>query len=358
MSDATADVKTLVSTLRNDFVNTFTSKDELHALQPKTKLKDSNPTTELQKLSQIIKAHTTKIGIISQPQKFNANITAALRELQHFSNSVFFLFSLLPLFYQGKFTNYFNELLDSCILGLLNGINGFCDEIDQLLDAAPTDDSSVNAAAESEDPHSNTRLISVGKIWSSCDSLDELATTGNLGILNKKILVSAKLVGDTLAELEEWLVDPHVESDDPFGIGSESDNESDNESGSETGEKASPEMIKFVEEWQTKLKMIRLLLLSFSKSIASNDYKNKEPMVEQLDKLNNLHAIIVEKVDELISTVFMLGLDFDSQDEEIVDLSSQLNTSVRQMVQIIKTLTKGDDKKGKWIEVWDVKYFT
>lgn len=104
--------------------------------------------------------------------------------------------------------------------------------------------------------------------------------------------------------------------------------------------------------------MIRLLLSSFSKSIASNEYKTKEPLAAQLSKLNELHQLVVEKVDELVSTVFMASHDFKADDEEILELTTVLNSSIQKIVQIIKTLNKGDDKKGKWIEVWDAKYFS
>ncbi|SCU90523.1 LADA_0F04720g1_1 [Lachancea dasiensis] len=366
MSEAIATIKTLVSSLRSDFVDAFDSREKLHLLKPKTKLKDSTPAAELIKLSQIIKAQTTKIGIISHPAKFHANLDAAGKELKEFSNTIFFLVSLVPLFYQGKFPKYFIDLLDSNILGLLNGVSGFCDDLDQLVsshNAMNSSDITPGPSTQDEDDSSgSTRLLSVGKIWASCDLLNDIGTNGNLGLLNKRIQISAKLVTDTLNELEEWLVEPHVETDDPFGIGSGSEDEEneledeDNDAG--LGESVPPGLIGYVQKWQNKLKMIRLLLSSFSKSIASNDYKGKEPSAQQLDKLNDLHALIVEETDELISTTFMAGQDFDADDDEIIELASNLNTTVRQMVQIIKNLNKSDEKKGKWIQVWDTKYFS
>ncbi|SCV00494.1 LAME_0G10088g1_1 [Lachancea meyersii CBS 8951] len=359
MSDSAANIKILIATLQTDFVQNFDYYEKLHGLKPKIKLQDSNPIAELKKLSQILKAHSTKIGIVSHPDKFHNNLDAAFKELQLFANAVFFLISLLPLFYQGQFTQYFTSLLDANILGLLNGISGLCDDLSQLL-ATPFDKLASDASGDSTEDSNSTpaRLISIGKIWAACDSMLELATMGNLGLLNQKIQVSAKLVGDTLSEVEEWLLEPRVESDDPFGLDSDSDNDESGSTSETEPQEAPKEMIQFVQDWQSKLKMIRLLLQSFSKSIASNDYKNKEPTASQLDKLNELHKRIVAEIDELVSSTFMAGQDFDAEDEEIQDLKLQLNTAVREMAIIIKALNKDDEKKGKWIQVWYNKYFS
>ncbi|SCU87488.1 LAFA_0E07030g1_1 [Lachancea sp. 'fantastica'] len=354
MSQAASDIKKLIATLQADFVETFTSRETLQKLKPKIKLQDSEPIIELKKLSQILKAHATKIGIILNPEKFFDNLNAVFKELQSLANSIFFLISLLPLFYQGQYPEYFTSLLEANVLSLLNGVGGLCKELNQLLSTSFNPDSGSDDSA-------NARLVPIGKIWAACDQMLELSEMGELGLLNQKIKVSTKLVNDTLTELEEWLVEPSIETDDPFGLGSDSgeDEGEDDEEVEETEAHEAPqEMIQFIQEWQTKLKMIRLLLQSFSKSIASNDYKNKEPTSLQLDRLNSLHGRIVAEVDELISSTFIGGQDFDPQDEEIIGLTSQVNSAVREMVKIIKDLNKGDEKKGKWIQVWDNKYFS
>ncbi|CUS22590.1 LAQU0S06e01486g1_1 [Lachancea quebecensis] len=346
------DIRALVATIRADFVDSFASREQLRALKPTTNLKDSDALTELDKLSRIIKAHATKVGIIYHPEKFHKNVTPAFKELQLFSNSIFFLLSLLPLFHTDKFADYFVDELDYSVLGLLSGVKGLCDEVDSLLDGKAASASGRDAPEAAEH---DLRLVSVGKIWASCDSLQELAKSGNLGLLNKRVGASVRLITDSLSELDEWLQDPELESQDPFGL--ESEPESDAERDTSGDKEVLAEMVKFLETWQQKLKMIRLLLSSFSKSVSSDEYKSKEPLALQLAKLNTLHAVVVEKVDELISTVFMAGQEFDPEDEEILELISLLNDSLRKMVQIIKTLNRGDEKKGKWIEVWDAKYF-
>lgn len=248
-----SDVASLVRTLRTDFVTSFSSKAQLRTLKPTTSLKDSDPSTELQKLSQIIRAHATKIGIIYHPDKFHGSISAACKELQLFTNAVFFLFSLLPLFYTGNYADYFTDALDANILGLLNGVQGLCDEIDALL---ADEDTTATTTAESKDSEQDLRLISVGKVWASCDSLKELATLGNLGLLNKKISVSTKLISDTLSELEDWLLEPELESEDPFGLDeydSGAEDESEPESASEDSKKTLAEVVEFIKIWQQKL---------------------------------------------------------------------------------------------------------
>ncbi|CEP63328.1 uncharacterized protein LALA0_S07e07624g [Lachancea lanzarotensis] len=353
MSQAESNIKALISTLQTDFVKNFTSSEKLHRLKPKIKLQDSDPITELKKLSQILKAHATKIGIILHPDKFYNNLDAVFKEIQSLANSIFFLISLIPLFYQEEYPEYFTSLLDANVLSLLNGVGGLCEELNQLL-SAPSDQQNASASDDS----ASARLVPIGKIWAVCDQTLELSDMGELGLLNKKIKVSSKLVSDTLTELEEWLAEPRIETDDPFGLESDSEEEEQGEEEDTETQEVPPKMIQFVQEWQTKLKMIRLLLQSFSKSIASNDYKNKKPTSLQLDRLNALHGRIVAEVDELISSTFMGGQDFDSQDEEITQLAGQVDLAVREMVKIIKDVNKNDEKKGKWIQVWDNKYFS
>ncbi|SCW00607.1 LAFE_0C07932g1_1 [Lachancea fermentati] len=341
-------VKSLISTVRTDFLNPFSTREQLHLLQPNVNLVDSDPLSELQKLSQIIKAHSTKVGIVFNPSKFNDNVDAACNELQQFSNSVFFLVSLLPLFYKGKYPDYLIDELDSYVLGLFNGISGMCDEIEKLTQGEELE--AVSNLAESPDAD-GVRLISVGKMWASCDSLSGLAKQGSFGLLDSKIRTSIKLLNDTLLEVEDWLLDPQLESDDPFGL----DEVSEGESGDERA--ASDDMIEFVKQWQTNLKMIKLLLSSFSKSITSHEYKNTEKYASQLSKLNRMHKLVAEKVDELISTIFMLGADFDKEDEELCDITQALNSSLKSILQIIRTLNGTDPKRGKWVDVWEGKYF-
>lgn len=362
----------LVSNIRTQFLEAYPSADSLHKIKSSTKLEGSEPLVELGKLASIIKAHSTKVGIIYNPDtlfKSKQNISTAFKELQAFTNSVFYLLSLLPLFYSSKhYAEYLLDELDACLLGLLGGIGNLCDEIERLMhvnDVQADADDSKNAKPLDTDKrpdHDDVRLISIGKIWASCDTFTKISSSGNLGLLNNKIQISSKLINDTLTEVEEWLEDPQLEDSDPFGLdnsfsGDESGQDEFN-SGDEGEKQVLEQMVKFIKLWQNNLKMIKLLLSSFSKSISSNDYKSKEKDGESLTKLNQLHGATVAKIDDLISTAFMLSQDFGPEDKELKEIVEDLNDSIKKIVKIIKLLNRNEEKKGKWVEVWENKFFS
>lgn len=101
--------------------------------------------------------------------------------------------------------------------------------------------------------------------------------------------------------------------------------------------------------------MVKLLLSSFAKSLATNVYNSKSTKASMLDKLHTLQLLIVEQLDEFLSDVFMSDASFEPADFK--DNITALNDSLGQMVKIIKNLNTSDPKKLKWITVWENKYF-
>ncbi|SCV00614.1 LAMI_0G06216g1_1 [Lachancea mirantina] len=342
------DFRKLLASVRSDFIDSYGTREKLHTLKAPPSLAKADPSDELEKLAKMIKAHATKVGIVCNPGKFDTNVSVALKEFQLFSNAIFYLLSLTSLFYQGKHADYLVDDLDASILGLLNGVQDLCTDVTSLLDGKGLGSTTPTEA--------DTRLTGVGKIWSTCDNLEQIAIKGNFGLLNGRISVSLKLINDSLSEVDEWLMEPELCEEDPFGLCDESDDELAAEKVEEQTE-VPQGMIDFVQIWQKRLKLIKLLLSSFSKSISSNDYKNKQSDASKLSKLNVLHKSVVEQIDELISTVFMSGSSFDAEDEEIKEITDNLVTSLKRIVNIIKVLNKNDEKRGKWVEVWETNFF-
>lgn len=337
-------VRELVGSIRDQFVVPYRDAGALKAIKSSTSFKDSDPLTEIGKLSQIIKAHSTKIGIICEPSKFFSNYPAVFKELQGFANAVFYLLSVLPLVHdQSKdiWAQYLVQKLDSTVINLLNGVSSLCDEIDKMINEGKSDD--------------QDRLKCIGVLWAACESLEEIAKKGNFQLLADNIRNSCGLVDDVLQDVDSWLEDPHFSDDllidDDFSDGE--DKESDKEGPDD--EVALKKMEDFLKLWQTKLKMIKLLLSSFAKSMTTNVYNAKNTKASTLDKLNALQSLIVEQLDELFSDVFISDASF-SEDDFNSSVTS-LNDSLRQMVKVITKLNTSDAKKLKWIQVWETKYF-
>lgn len=347
MTDAVTDKDKLLELLQSNrsCIRPYKTADSLFDLSSSTSLKDSDPITEIKKLSQIIKAHSTKIGIICQEDKFYRNLSAVFNELKSFNDKIFMLLSLLPLFHkdkEDKWAQFFIQTLNSLVINLLNGISTLYDEIDRLLNGT--------------DNEKDQRLYAVGLIWAACDSLDNLAHKGNFQILADNIRNNCSLVDDVMEDISSWLEDPQMGNDLLLGDEDEEDDNNDEDSSrSQDGQEILEQMKCFLKDWETNLKMIKLLLSSFAKPLSSNIYTSKDSKGSTLDKLNDIQHKVIEQIDELISDFLVSDLSFNSDDFE--DDIAQLNESLRKMVDTIKILNKSDPKKSKWIQVWENKYF-
>lgn len=334
-------LKELLESVRSQFIEPYKDAQSLRGIKSTTSFKDSDPLTEIQKLSQIIKAHSTKIGIVCQETKFFQNYPVVFKELQQFTNALFYLLSILPLVHNDKsdtWTTYLARKLDSLVLNLLSGVSSLCQEIERMIEEGKGDD--------------DARLLSVGSIWAACDSLDELAKKGNFQLLADSIRNSCDLVEDVVQDVDSWLEDPQFGDD--LLIDDDSEDEEDEKKASDD-EKALKRMEVFLIQWKTNLKMIKLLLSSFARSLATNVYSAKDTKGSTLDKLDSLQLLIVEQLDEFLSDVFMSDASFSP--DEFDDSIAALNGSLHQMVKVIRKLNTSDAKKLKWINVWEAKYF-
>ncbi|CCD26757.1 uncharacterized protein NDAI_0I01880 [Naumovozyma dairenensis CBS 421] len=350
------DLETLLGSIRSQFITPYKDNIEaIHAISSTTKLVDSSPLIELSKLSKIIKAQSTKIGIIVQPEKIiESNLTAIYKEYKNLVESIFYLLSLLPLFYNDKhdtYAKFFLKKLDEPLLSLINALTLLVDETEiNLKKEQNSNDTEVV---------DKNRLISIGMIWSVCDTLDDLSKKGNFGLLGDYIKSSSNLVDDVLNDIDEWFEAPELGNDDAFFLDDESDSEEEQEVKGDKDDKEKEDALErmkvFLKEWQTNLKMIKLLLTSFNKSISMDTHKSKENNAGMLDKFQELHLELGKKIDDFISDIFMSDSSF--QAENFDDTIQLLNSDLTKMVSIIKKLSKNDAKKSKWIEVWDTKYF-
>ncbi|SMN21256.1 similar to Saccharomyces cerevisiae YLR287C Putative protein of unknown function [Maudiozyma saulgeensis] len=341
----TTQLKELQKAIRDQFITLYKNNtDALRAISSRTKIQDSTPCAELVKLSQLIKSHTTKIGIILNPETFTEeNYNATYKELKSFIDYVFFYFSLLPLFYKDEeYPEYMLKKIDNATLELLNGMEVLCDELDKKFEQNDTDED---------------RLLCVGMIWSSCDTLEDIGKKGKFGLLADSIRESSGLVDDVLSEVDEFLEEPTLGNGFMLDDGFDSDEDEEEETPKiiEDDKETLEKLSKFLETWKTKLKMIKLLLSSFTSTISSSNYKSTNKKGSILDDLYSQHQNITQNIDELIGDVFMTESTFESSDfEEQIEL---LNKSLTSIISVMKRLNDEDVKKSKWINVWEAKYF-
>lgn len=293
-----------------------------------------NPIEELTKLVSLIKAHTTKIGIIFKPETFKKQYDAAYNTVSKASETIILLISIIPQLNPELLSIIF---YDEIILKISEIFQSNLELVSQLeiIEQETQEDSEVTAT------DINTRLMSVGKVWSSCDNLTKVLKDGKLGLLNTKFKQSIMLIEDGLDEFEEWVEDPEV-SEDPFGF-DEDDEEDEPE---ELDDETKAELTAFGTKILNKFKLIKLLFSSISKSL---------PSVTSGKTINELfenQKLVVNLIDKLIVELIINAKISKLTDE----LLTNINKNCNNLLKIVKTVNKSNENKVKWCEAWESKF--
>ncbi|CAL9732904.1 hypothetical protein MOUN0_O08944 [Monosporozyma unispora] len=345
----------LKSAIESEFLARYKDNlDAIHNIESKTKLQDSAPLIELSKLSQLLRSHSTKLGIILKPETFTEkNYEATYKELKSIIDTTFYLFSLLPLFQNKEYTQLLLSQLDASMLKFLNSLQSLCKELDSKFNNKEYDEE---------------RLMCIGMIWSCCDDWDSISKLGNLGILAESIKLSSQLIRDVMDEVEDFLEDPEANIgqrldflDDDFD--SEDDEDKDDQvtvdKNHEDSESKSLEdivalVLPIMKEWKIKVVLLRTLFNSFRNVIMSKD-PPKIYTIEMLDDLDNLHKSIAGSADNFTCTIYMADETFTKDD--ITEETDEINKDVRQMLSIIKKIKKKASDKNEFANVWETKFF-
>lgn len=283
-----------------------------------------NPNSELSKLAQLLYAHATKIGIAFRPP---VSINASYEQLRETSSKLLLIVGLVAQFEPRAWSQLYHDEVVSQVREVISAFITLLDELEQL---DFKDDSSEN---------SEGRLISVGKVWDSCKSLEELMSLGNIGLLSKQIKLSIGIVEDASSELSEWLLDPYVETDILIGQDKEGEDDDDDD-------EVSHDTLEFANQWITKVKMLKLLLSSLAKSLPT-----KVADGSLLDRFNKEQKSLSANVDDLVCDIFL------NQDKEQLDQNAQrVQDQSKLLIKLVRDLNKGDDKKTMWLDLWLEKF--
>lgn len=318
----------------------FDSNDPFRGISPAHVKK---PLEELVKLGELMKAHVTKVGIVFKPSMLTRGIDAALKEVKEMSSSNILMISLMAQLTGEDISKlFYNELLDT-FKALIFSVRDFVDEI---LSLANLSSSTREQISHSED--SSGRLISVGKIWTNCDLLLSLVKNGKLGILSSKVKESMELIEDGLAEFEEWSEKPEkISTDDFFG----SDEESDIEPAPKEEKKHSDssDIDKFVDyckTWVTKIKLIKILYNSLTKSLPSMTSGS------MIDEIYQVQRRLVGLLDQFVVSL-MLNAE---RNEDAQNLDREITASCTRIVQMVRSINEGNENKTKWCDAWETKF--
>ncbi|CCH43420.1 Cyclin-D1-binding protein 1 [Wickerhamomyces ciferrii] len=335
------DLRKLITSFRESlelYLKALSSKESID------KIESSNvedPSKEIIKISDLLFAHATKLGIVFKPK---VSFNAAYKQLSETSSLFLFLLSLIPQIDPNKYSLIFtNELIDQIKKIISSQIN-FLNEVDVLDFNTPLEETEFGEKTEG-------RLLSVGVIWDNCKALKSLIQGGKLKLLENRLKGSIGLVDDAIEEFTEWLENPSIiDDEDPFGLGDDftDEEDEDEETNKEVLKDIDPQIIEFGEVWNTKIKMIRLLISSLNKSLPSND---ELITGKEADEFNKQQNGLIEQIDDLFSTIYINGSLF-----EIKKIGKNIEKQCLEIIKFVENLNKNDEKKTKWLNIWKEKF--
>lgn len=337
-----------LSQLRSNFQNSITT-NSINTPDSIQRANVNNPIEEIPKLSSLLSAHTTKLGLIFKPPISKTTYNACKIEIDSLIKYSILLLSLLYQIQKDKniYSSLFaNELsyeglsIIEVNLILLNNLNELVDIEEEVTTTTTTTTTT------------DQRLSSVGLVWDACEKLSKTCKNGSSGVLRSKLKLTNKLVVDALDELKEWLENPIVgggfdfDDNDIFGLNNKDENLKSNE---EEDEKADESVIEFGKIWSTKIQMIKLLISLLDKSIPASKYTVKYS--KGLDLFNDSCLKINEHVDDIVAcTVY----DADVKNGE--SAGKLLNKEAIQVLELVRKINNNDEKKCKWLDSWKIKY--
>lgn len=315
------------------------------------------PLKELVKVVKLVRAHTTKVGIIFEPTKLVKQSDAAYSTASDLSKSLVLYMSILAQLSPEKISSLFYKEILAVSYILIASATSLATELKKLRKEAK--DGADSSSTDKPSTTTDVRLVSVGKMWSVCDELVKLVESGNLKFLEKKTRVQLSLLEDGLDEFGEWAENPEdFDLEDPFGLDEFSDEEDDeavpapSDSESDSGEtsedfgKGREELVSYAKLWVQKFKLVKLLFLSINKSL---------PTIIKgayIDDIYSAENKICKESDLLIVELMMNH----SLLEDVQEHATAIDKTCSKIITIVKNANKNNDNKTKWCGSWESKY--
>lgn len=305
--------------------------------------KVENPLEELSKTTQLVKAHTTKVGIIFKKETLAKETQTACNTLQKLSESSILLVSVVSQLTPDLISKIFYEEIVNFVRLLLTSLKGLVKELKS---------ENKNARQEEQEAEIETtggdRLISVGMVWTNCDNICSLLKKGKLGLLTQKMKQGIEFIDDGLDDFEEWAEDPQEMGDDPFGEFSDEEEDDD-----ESSDKEPPitedysELSKYSLFWLNKFKLIKLLLSSITKSL---------PLVTSAETINTIYSTQIKLIASIDKLILSLMMNMEVDEEESKELTDDIVRACKVLVKEVKAVNKQNENKVKWCVAWDSKF--
>lgn len=300
-----------------------------------------SPVEEIPKLANLIKAHATKLGLVYKPPIQETTINACRTETDIFCKNVVLLSSVI------------NQLRAEVEKYSLVFVNELSYDFNSIVEAAVILLGELNKLIDLENDDGAQRLVGVGLVWESTDTILNTVKGGNSGVLRNKLKSSNKVIIDALEELQDWLENPieggdeNYDMDELLGVEKVPTELNDEKSINSDNEMAPEDVVQCATKWERKISLLKLLVGLLNKSIPDSKYNIK--FSKSLDAIDNNIKNLSEYVDDVIAS-----LVYDSDVNSAEAAGASLNNGVKGLVDIVKRIN--DEKKIKWVDSWAVKY--
>ncbi|GEQ67472.1 hypothetical protein JCM33374_g1137 [Metschnikowia sp. JCM 33374] len=335
---------------------------ELKKNVPASTVKD--PLEELVKIVKLIKAHTTKVGIIYEPSKLEKSGEASITTVSDLSKSFVLFISALAQVSSENISHLFYDEIKSMAHSLVLSATQFSEELKALYNNVVSEKSEKKTESDNAS-EGDPRLVSVGKIWNLCDDFTKLIEGGKLKVLEKKTKMHLSLVEDGLDEFAEWAENPEdMDDEDPFGLEDDFSDEEEEDEDDEDGRnppvpdddddkedkkqvsKDREELVRYSKLWLQKFKLVKLLFLSINKSLSTLTSG------QSIDEIFQTEGIIVREIDTLIVEL-MLN---QTLDDVVEKHAFAVDVACFKIVAILRDTNKKSEGKVKWCASWEAKY--
>ncbi|GIZ45975.1 hypothetical protein CKM354_000911900 [Cercospora kikuchii] len=351
MAPSQADLKALKDLIQSTTTLLAQFRSSLNAVDATTKIENPpNPLEVLRDSAKLLKAHTTKISLLSINKPFTPSaVSKVLRELT--GTCLPAMMSAVQICEQEKST--WGTTVGREVARRVRRV--FMEMENLLKELQSIADGNGQGATNARDS-----LASTGVVWESCDALIGLQTLGIAGLAVQKAEQFRETIKDAIFELQEWKegtdldtegVDDALLDSGDEGVDGDAESFDDIFNAANSCPKDRPELRELVDVACGKMKKIVLLYTALGKrrlKTFGSKPTEQQKSVSDLDELVERMSDLQEELDEIAAGFY--DLDEDAV-KEILEKCVNESREVSQLARL--DWAAREDEFTTWRDKWD-----
>jgi hypothetical protein len=340
MADTTA-LLTKVSTLKS-LLSHFTKSLSTAAPSPLPPPNSPNPLTILCDASQLLKAQTTKLGLLVINEPFTP--TAVSKVLSACQEECLpAIMGAVELCHAQVWGNLMVREVKTRVQDVVTAFGEILQDVRKRAEGG-----SVTVIAKEKSKEKT--LASTGQVWGACEGLVELEKLGLVGLTLRRVEEFRGVLADAIEELKDWGEDEE-DLDEGFGDGSDVDDIEDIFSAANKLPSHRQDLRELLNEALRQLKLVDMLYKAVAKRRIKTFPHTTPPSggesalfhVKILEELVNLLKSIPESVDDLANSFYELEV------EEATSILSAITSNAKTAATTVtKSWTDADDEFTLW----------